>query len=140
LISDLLLGGSTLLPNRFVLSLVVTLAFSTLALANSAPVNLSSFHSIGSGAHVEYAPSGHFSINGERAATVTFSPVKSYSFAGSSFLASSHGTISRKDGDWAVWHKPSTAAPLSAPEPGSLLLISTGVVGLIGSMRRKLQF
>jgi hypothetical protein len=55
----------------------------------------------------------------------------------STFLGDRHGTISHKNGDWAVWHK-EMPSPMTAPEPGSLMLLSTGLIGIAGVLRRKL--
>jgi hypothetical protein len=136
---NLLFGGSILLRSRLLLSLVVTLSLSTLALANSAQVTISSFHS-GSGTSVTppaYSSVAHSSINGGTATTVMIGKgIADSSATHGTFLGSVHGTISHKDGNWAVWNHRS--APLSTPEPGSLMLLSTGLVGVAGIVRRKL--
>jgi PEP-CTERM motif len=47
-----------------------------------------------------------------------------------------HGTLSHKNGNWTVWHQTS---PLATPEPGSLMLLSTGLAGIAGMVRRKFR-
>ena len=117
---------------RFVMSLVAALSFSTLALANSAPVNIN-FHSIGT-ANIATGTAGHLVNTKASSAPMVLGHVSS---ANSSFA---HGTPSRHDGNWSTWHiQPKTIAPLSAPEPSSLLLLSTGLIGIAGTVRRKLQ-
>lgn len=122
--------------SRLALSLVVALSLSTLAAANSAPVTMPDFHS--SSIATGYTSSSHLSGVGEKSSPMTFGHLTSYAATSNTFLSSSHGTISHKDGDWAVWHQGSPK-PLAAPEPGSLLLLSTGIMGLAGIVRRKLQ-
>jgi hypothetical protein len=135
---DLVLGGSIVFSSRFALSLVVALSLSTLAAANSAPVTLPNFHASSSSVATGYASSSHSSGLGEKSAPMTFGHLTSYTSTNNTFLASIHGTISHKDGDWAVWRQGSPK-PLATPEPGSLLLLSTGIMGLAGMVRRKLQ-
>jgi hypothetical protein len=123
--------------NRSALSLVVALSLSTLAAANSAPITITSSHFSSSIANTGYASSSHLSTVGEPS-PMTFGHLTSDTVTSNTFLSSTHGTISHKDGDWAVWHQGSPK-PLAAPEPGSLLLLSTGMMGLAGVARRKLQ-
>lgn len=123
--------------NRFALSLVVALSLSTLAAANSAPVTLANFHA-GNSVATGYASSSNLPGLGEKPAPLILGHLPSYTENGRTFIASTHGTISHKDGDWAVWHRGSPK-PIAAPEPGSMLLLSTGIMGLAGVLRRKLQ-
>jgi PEP-CTERM motif len=123
-----------MLSSRFVLSLVVALCFSTLAAADSTPVNMRSFHFSG-GANVASAPSGRFTTNAVNAAPAYFGDVKPVQ---NMFHGYTHGTICLKNGNWGEWHH-KTPTPLSAPEPGSLWLFSTGLIGVSGMVHRKLQ-
>jgi hypothetical protein len=46
-----------------------------------------------------------------------------------------HGTISYPIAGWRVWRE----KPMSTPEPGSLLLVSTGLAGIGGLLRRNFK-
>jgi hypothetical protein len=124
--------------NRILLSLVVIFSFSVLASANSVPVNAASFHSNSASIESTQTSSSHFSIVRMPATVTLGSSAAGYTGTSNTFLRASHGTISYKDGNWAVWHQ-KTPQPLSTPEPGSLLLVSTGLIGVAGTVRRKLQ-
>jgi hypothetical protein len=122
--------------SRFVFSLVVALSLSTLALADCAPASGAFLHSSAgfSGWSHVYSGSG----NDKRG----FHAGVSSSGNGGQFIQL-HGTTSRKNGNWGAWHvgAPSTSqgpAPLATPEPGSLMLLSTGLMGIAGIVRRKL--
>jgi hypothetical protein len=123
--------------SRFVFSLVVALSLSTLALADCAPVSNAFLHSSAGFSGWSHVYSGSESDKRDRHAGV--SPF------GNSGYIQVHGTISRKNGNWGAWHvgAPSTSsqgpAPLATPEPGSLMLLSTGLMGIAGVVRRKLQ-
>ncbi len=124
-----------MLSSRFVLSLVIALCFSTLAAADSAPVNMRSFHFSG-GANIASAPSGRFTTNAVNAAPASFGNVTPMQ---NMFHKYTHGTICFKNGDWGKSHHHKKSSPLSAPEPSSLWLFSTGLVGVSGMVRRKLH-
>jgi hypothetical protein len=122
--------------SRFLLSLVVALSLSTLALADSVSVSNACLHSSASfsgGSHVYSV-----SENEKWDSHTSVSPSGNKGF----FLL--HGTISRKNGNWGTWHvgttNPKSApTPLATPEPESLMLLSTGLVGIAGVLRRKLH-
>ena len=148
-------GGSTLLSNRSLLSLVAALFLSTLASADSIPVNLTFLHSVSvyAGASSYPAP---LSISGIGKATPalfgTFNnrAAEEHVNAQLSGLPSGHvtdnqtrrltsartsyGTIDRKESHWVLR---STTA-MSTPEPASLLLLSSGLMGIAGMVRHKL--
>jgi PEP-CTERM motif len=125
--------------SRFVLSLVVALSLSTLALADSAPVSIAFLHSstgVSAASHIN-SSSDHVNQNATWSSHADVSP------SGNGGSLQLHGTISRKNGNWGAWHvgAPGTSKPqpLSTPEPGSLMLLSTGLMGIAGVLRRKLR-
>ncbi len=148
-----------MLSHRFLLSLVVGLSLSTLASANSANVNMTFLHS-GTGVYAR-TYMDHFSIDGGRATPAIFaasndlvSPGKSrsayfsgplsgtvmdiqrvpdYKTGNTASLSGMNGTRFRTD-NWA-----GARHGLSTPEPASLLLLSTGLIGIAGLVRRKLR-
>jgi hypothetical protein len=139
--------------SRLFCSLVVALLLSTLALADSAPVSIAYFHS-STGAYAGSQSYADHSSSSQKTGTLMIvaafnSPSSEKSSGHSNVLVSGnngfavHGTISRKNGDWSVWHTPAAngapTAPLATPEPGSLMLVSTGLVGIAGVLRRKLH-
>jgi len=148
---------------RSLLPLVVALSLSTLASANSAPVSAALLHSSGS-VYDAQTYSGNLTNKAGDATPLTsgvFSNFKAgengnahlsaplsgnamlgrsvTNFSGSHFASPDgiHGTIARRNGNFAVWHEGSPTA--TTPEPGSLMLLSTGLIGIAGVVRRKLR-
>ncbi len=137
--------------SRLLCSLVVALFLSALALADSAPVSIA-YPNSSTGAYAgAQSYSGHSSISQRLGTPLILAAFSSPSsekpdarlnvplFGNASVQV--HGTISRKNGDWGVWHTSVTTGPgsLATPEPGSLMLLSTGLIGIAGVLRRKLR-
>jgi len=148
---------------RFPVSLVAALFFSTLALANSISVNQTFLHSgalVRSGA---FTYVGHLSINGGKATPMNFAAISSHTGDWNAHLTGlpsgrvllGNGTASRtgripfpgqgyqptccRAQNWVGSDQGyGGKGGLSAPEPGSLILLSTGLLGIAGLMRRKL--
>ena len=156
-----------LLTSRFRVSLGVALFLCTLASADSINGKTGVLPSGASAYGGDNTYTGHFSTNGGRATPTTLvaysgslstsengnarignplsgaatfsNGVKGYIATDATFLQDRHGTIAYKNGSWAVW-RTGTSAPtgMSTPEPGSLMLLSTGLMGIAGMVRRKL--
>ena len=148
--------------SRFLLSLVVGLLLSALASANSAPVNVTSSHS-GTGVYDgAYAYSAPLSIGSVKAVTTMLGAVNNhistgeggnsqssglilgqpafgkgiadYTPPGSAFPNGKHETSRNRVRYFAGGNR---GTPAATPEPGSLLLLSTGLIGTAGMIRRK---
>ena len=99
--------------SRFLLSLVVALFLSTVALADSVPVNTFSLDASAI-AQAKVTNTSYFK------GLVPYTPVGA-----------------------SVGHGPQEyigyRSPMTAPESGTLLLLGTGLVGIAGMMRRKMS-
>ncbi len=136
--------------NRFLLSLVAALLFSTLATANS--TNVAAFLHSGTGAfeHAN-APTtfGAFNshISGTDGNAGNGAMFSGLGMDGTGVTDDKAGRIvfpSRKYGPTCCEARRGIGAgqghaALSTPEPGSLMLLSTGLMGIAGMVRRKLR-
>jgi hypothetical protein len=150
--------------SRFLLSLVAALLLSTLASANSAPVNVNFPHSGASVYDGAYAYPTHPSIGSVTATLTMFGTVNHHASTGEAgnsngiglilgqpafakgiadynstriaFQDGTHGINCYRARRPAGWNQGAPAA--TTPEPGSLMLLSTGLLGIAGVVRRKL--
>lgn len=107
-----------MLGRRFLLSVVVALSLSALASANSTTVNMTSLYTTNvSGGYHTYPY--YFSINGEKATSLM-----------------KHAPASGPHPQEFIGYR---GTPVSTPEPASLMLLSTGLIGIAGLVRRKLR-
>jgi len=147
---------------HFLLSLAATLLLSTLALADSAPLGVpflrfdtsgvytgartySDTFSINAGKVTPIltaafnTPSGYSGNNrlgGLSANIVSGQGIAAQSAVGMTYAGGTHGTIAHQQGNFA---RSREGSPAATPEPGSLMLLSTGLIGLAGLVRRKLR-
>ena len=137
-----------MLLSRVFLSLVAALSLCTLATANSVPVNVTILHSgagVVAGACARTtlnafdSPTTRTSWNAHFAGPLSKVPfaqgVTAYRATRFTFQGEGHGTRRYRVGGWVVWNR---RTAMSTPEPGSLMLLSTGLLGVAGMMRRKL--
>ena len=130
-----------MLRHRLLLLLVVALSLCTLAAADSVPVSLSLPHST-TGIHYHFSPSdsslataasgnfgSHASPDTIRTPLVTNSLTR---------VAMPIGSLSNRHRAPDFTLRNSGGGHGTAPEPGSLALLSTGLFGIAGLVRRKL--
>jgi PEP-CTERM motif-containing protein len=116
--------------SSFVLALIVALSFTTLAAANTVNINGSAFHAPASAPSYFGTHSTNFaSLNAAAAPAISKVEIGNANFGGV------RSTISYRAKNWNGGNQ---KAPMSTPEPGSLMLLSTGLVGIAGMVRRKL--
>ncbi len=114
-------------------ALFITLSFTTVAAADTLGLNGSALHFGTStpnyvGTHSVSFPGGQVAS----APAISVSKVRT----GNANFGGTHSTISYRAKNW---NGGSPKAPMSTPEPGSLMLLSTGLVGVAGMVRRKLH-
>jgi hypothetical protein len=138
---------------RHLFSLSLMLLFASFAMADSIPVGAVSHSSLGSltanrsAAAFQKNPSSSMiaaaSFGSTQAAPAGFHVADRNATGSTSFLQTRafspnqfsevHGTISYPAPGWRVWRH----QPTAAPEPSSFLLVSSGIFGIAGLVRRK---
>jgi len=155
-------GGSIVLTNRFLLSLVVALFLSTLALANSIDATELLHSGLSANDHASTS-AGYFSTSGGNSASAWLDAYDSHASPGDAWNARvgialgpvmdgkgitdyKAGRIvfpGRKYGPTCCEARQGIGTgqrhALSTPEPGSLIMLSTGLMGIAGMVRRKLR-
>jgi PEP-CTERM motif len=143
----------SLLLSTVVTASVVTISFCTLARADSMPVNAKVSYPSANLYGSAHSYSGHLLSSNAKAAPAMFvafndrNPVQGGKalFSGSLFPKTDyaqfaggglHNNVRSKTTVWAV---SKSGGGVSTPEPGSLLLISTGLIGIAGTIRRKVM-
>jgi hypothetical protein len=145
------------LRRHFLLLLVVGMSVSTLARADSTPLSMASSRPATGVYDSSQDYSSHFSTNRGTPATLAgFHSPSRGTWSGqlgvprigkemlfkndlatySTSLGERQGTINDKTGNWAVWHR---VSPMAAPESGSLMVLSTGLICIAGIVRRQLR-
>jgi hypothetical protein len=149
-----------MLSNRFLLSLVAALSLSTLASANSADVTrylhsgayTGTFSTVG----VKTAPTTFLAYHSHRSTDALMNPgmdaavsgktiygggVAGPQAAGSVFPHRKYGPSCCLAREWVGSGRISGPPKfgLSTPEPNTLMLLSTGLLGIAGMVRRKLR-
>jgi len=155
-------GGSIVLTNRFLLSLVVALFLSTLASANSIDATELLHSGLSANDHVS-SSAGYLSTSGGNAASAWFDGYDSRASMGdvrnarvgtgfsgqviygqhiTDYKMGFAGPVNGMRGarfEIDNWAHTQPKHGLSTPEPGSLMLLSTGLMGIAGMVRRKLR-
>lgn len=130
-----------MLNRRLLLSLVIALSFSTLAAADSVRMNATTHFATGIDSH--YSTDAHSSLGSLE--TPSPSPATSSNLYGMNLAVSNgtrlsssgalHNNIKYRTPGWATGSGHGT----TAPEPTGLMLISTGLIGIAGLVRRRLK-
>jgi hypothetical protein len=145
-------GGFTVLRSRFLLSLVIALFLSTLASAVSVPVpvNMTFLHPMGVMDGTIKATTGNWAVWNLFTKGITQNSA-SLALDSQALLLARHAPASEFRG--LVLYTPEGGSPghgpqefigyrfsaMATPEPGSLMLLATRLMGIAGVARRKLR-
>jgi len=124
------------LGRRFLLSVVVALSLSTLAPANSTTVNMTSLYLGTKVSGGDHAFPYYLSINGGKV-TPSMKHALASEFKGLVLYTPVVG--SPGPGPRPQEFIGYRGTPAATPEPANLILLSTGLIGIAGLMRRKLR-